>query len=339
MINPLIHYRVTQLVKLVVIDDAPAVVSDTPALVRLRSIPDLEVELFDSLPENGDEIVERSATAHTVLNIRASTRFDYDVLSRCGRLKHLAVWGPSIGHVDLESAQRFGITVTNTPGIATASVAEHALALLLAIAHRVRQLDYRIHQGEWPRGMITQLHGKTLGVIGGGRVGQQMAAIARGIGMNVIAWTLHPEEYNPETTGLEFVAFSELLSRSDAISIHMRGSEATRHMIGSSELSQMKPSAFVINTSRGDIIDESALEEALRDGALAGAGLDTFETEPLSADSTLRTLPNALLSPHTASTTDAALSGSLKMVVDNVLSFLGGHVEHQVKFSGSQRQA
>ena len=119
----------------------------------------------------------------------------------------------------------------------------------------------------------------------------------------------------------------------------MRGSEATRHMIGSSELSQMKPSAFVINTSRGDIIDESALEEALRDGALAGAGLDTFETEPLSADSTLRTLPNALLSPHTASTTDAALSGSLKMVVDNVLSFLGGHVEHQVKFSGSQRQA
>ena len=99
----------------------------------------------------------------------------------------------------------------------------------------------------------------------------------------------------------------------------------------------MKPSAFVINTSRGDIIDEAALEEALRDGALAGAGLDTFETEPRSAESTLRTLPNALLSPHTASTTDAALASSLKMVVDNVQSFLDGDVQHEVKFSATHR--
>ena len=312
------------------IDDAPPVVSDTPALVRLRSAPDLELELFDSLPSGVDQIVERISSAHTVLNIRSSTRFNYEVLSRCGRLKHLAVWGPNVGHVDLESAQRFGITVTNTPGIATASVAEHALALLLAIAHRVRQLDYRIHQGQWPRGMITQLHGKTLGILGAGPVGQQMAAIARGIGMNVILWTLHPEQYNPDTTGLKFVDLSTLLTESDAISIHLRGSPETHHMIGSAELAQMKPTAFVINTSRGDMIDESALEEALRDGALAGAGLDTFESEPLSADSPLRTLPNALLSPHTASTTDAALASSLEMVVDNVLAFLAGEVEHRV---------
>jgi phosphoglycerate dehydrogenase-like enzyme len=327
------------LVKLVVIDDAPPVVSDTPALVRLRSSPDIELDLFDSLPSDSDEIVDRIATAHTVLNVRASTTFDYEVLSRCGRLKHLALWGPNSGHVDLESAQRFGITVTHTPGIATASVAEHALALLLAIAHRVRQLDYRVHQGEWPRGMITQLHGKTLGVIGAGRVGQQMAAIARGIGMKVIASTLHPEQYNPETTDLEFVDLPTLLSRADAISIHVRGSQETHHMIGSTELSLMKPSAFVINTSRGDIIDEQALEEALRDGALAGAGLDTFEIEPLPSNSLLRTLPNALLSPHTASTTDAALASSLKMVVDNVLSFLGGDVQNQVKPGHNSRHS
>ena len=188
--------------------------------------------------------------------------------------------------------------------------------------------------GFWPALIFAPI---IVGVIGAGRVGQQMAEIARGIGMNVIAWTLHPEQYNPETTGLEFVELSELLSRSDAISIHMRGSAETHHMIGSSELAQMKPSAFVINTSRGDIIDEEALEEALRDGALAGAGLDTFETEPLSAESTLRTLPNALLSPHTASTTDAALAESLKMVVDNVLSFLDGDIQHQVKFSAEHR--
>ncbi|HJM54133.1 MAG TPA: 2-hydroxyacid dehydrogenase [Dehalococcoidia bacterium] len=329
------------MVKLVVIDDAPPVFSDTPALVRLRSTPNVELELFDSLPSGTDETVERIATAHTVLNVRASTNFDYEVLSRCGRLRHLALWGSNTGHVDLESAQRFGITVTNTPGIATASVAEHALALLLAIAHRVRQLDYRIHQGEWPRGMITQLHGKTLGILGAGRVGQQMAAIARGIGMNVITWTRHPELYNPETTELEFVDLPTLLADSDAISIHLRGSQETYHIIGSSELSQMKPSAFIINTSRGDMIDELALEEALRGGALAGAGLDTFESEPLSADNPLRTLPNALLSPHTASTTDAALASSLKMVVDNVLSFLDGDVQNQVHFDPTpgQRQS
>ena len=330
--------RAALLVKLIVIDDAPPVVSDTPALVRLRSSPDIELELFDTLPSGTDEIVERIAAAHTVLNVRASTRFDYEVLSRCGRLKHLALWGPNAGHVDLESAQRFGITVTNTPGIATESVAEHALALLLAIAHRVRQLDYRIHQGEWPRGMITQLHGKTLGILGAGRVGQQMAAISRGIGMNVIAWTLHPELYNPETTELEFVDLSTLLTQSDAISIHLRGSEETHHLIGSAELSQMKPSAFVINTSHGDLIDEQALEEALRDGALAGAGLDTFESEPLSSDSPLRTLPNALLSPHTASTTDAALASSLNMLVDNVLSFLDGDIRNKVDFEPAPRQ-
>ncbi|MCH7641923.1 MAG: glycerate dehydrogenase [Chloroflexi bacterium] len=324
------------MVKLVVIDDSPPVVSDTSAHVRLRLAPDIEMELFDSLPSGVDEIVERIATAHTVVNIRSSTRFDYDVLSRCGRLKHLAVWGPNVGHIDLKSAQRFGITVTNTPGIATESVAEHALAMLLAIAHRVRQLDYRIHQGEWPRGMITQLHGKTLGVIGAGRVGQQMAAIASGIGMHVIAWTFHPERYNPETTGLEFVPLSTLLTTSDAISLHLRGSPETYHLIGSPELAQMKPSAFVINTSRGDVIDEVALEEALRDGALAGAGLDVFESEPLSAGSLLRTLPNALLSPHTASTTDAALASSLDMVVDNVLSFLAGDVKNRAGLDARQ---
>jgi phosphoglycerate dehydrogenase-like enzyme len=165
-----------------------------------------------------------------------------------------------------------------------------------------------------------------------------MAAIARGIGMKVIAWTLHPELYNPETTELEFVDLSTLLTESDAISIHLRGSEETRHLIGSAELSQMKPSAFVINTSRGDMIDEHALAEALRGGALAGVGLDTFESEPLSLESPLRTLPNALLSPHTASTTDAALASSLKMVVDNVLSFLEGNVRYRVDFEPPIRQ-
>lgn len=316
--------------RLVILDDAPPVISDTPALVRLRSSPDFEIDLFDSLPSGSNAIVERIATAHTVLNIRTSTRFDYEVLSRCGRLKHLAVWGSNVGHIDLDSARRFGITVTNTPGIAIESVAEHALALLLAIAHRVRQLDYRIHQGQWPRGMITQLHGKTLGIMGAGRVGQQMATIARGIGLNVVAWTLHPERYNPETTGLQFVGLQQLLTESDAISIHLRGSAETRHLIGSAELSLMKPTAFVINTSRGDVIDESALEEALRDGALAGAGLDVFESEPLSLDSQLRTLPNALLSPHTAATTDTALASSLSIVVDNILGFLSGDVQNLV---------
>lgn len=318
------------LTKIVVLDDSPPVISDSPALVRLRAVPDLEVQVFDSLPGGEAELAARVVGAHTAIVIRSSTRVTHQTLVQAPTLKHVALWGPGTDHVDLDAARRLSVAVTNTADAGAEAVAEHALALLLAISHRLRQLDHRIRQGEWPRGLITQLHGKTLGVLGAGAVGRRMAGLGRGIGMRVLIWTLHPEQHNGAPRGAEFVELHTLLAESDAISVHLRGSADTEGILGAAELARMKPTSFVVNTGRGSVIDETALYEALRDGALAGAALDVFGTEPLEADNPLRSLANVILSPHTASTTDVALDTSLAMVVDNVLAFLAGEKVRRV---------
>lgn len=290
----------------------------------------VSVTVHETLPRNPPELISRLSQADTVICIRSSTRLTYEVLSKARTVRHIALWGPGTDNVDLEAARRLGIAVSNTPDATADAVAEHTLALLLGLAHKVSELDHRVRQGEWPRGLLTQLRGKTLGIMGAGSVGRSMAALAEGIGMRVLMWTLHPEKHNPKTTGLEFVDLNTLLGESDALSIHLRGSADTAGLIGAVEISQMKPTAFIVNTGRGSVIDEEALCDALWDGAIAGAALDVFTTEPLLPDSRLLTIPNLLLSPHTASTTDETLEASLNMVVDNVLAFEAGEFRNRV---------
>jgi D-3-phosphoglycerate dehydrogenase / 2-oxoglutarate reductase len=310
--------------KVVIPDDAPPVMGGSRAYRAL--IERTPVAYFDTLPGSEAELIERIRAAEVVINIRSSCRFTETVFAQCSQLKLLSLWGTGTDNVDLASAARHGVTVTNTPGVSAISIAEHCLALLLAAARRIPRSDAEIRQGRWPRGEGAQMHGKTLGIIGLGAIGRRFAQIGAAIGMRVVAWTMHP---NP-ALGFTLVELDQLYRESDVISVHLRLSAETRGMIGGRELAMMKPSAILINTARGAIVDEAALVEALLTGRIAAAGLDVFAVEPLPAGHALTRLPNVVLTAHSAGVTPEALESGLQMAVDNVFDWLEGHPAHVV---------
>jgi len=310
--------------RIAVPDDAPAVLRTSAVWPGLLSRATLDYH--DTLPGSEDRLIERIGAAEVVLNIRASTKFTGRVLAACPDLRLISVWGTGTDHVDLAAAARHGVVVTNTPGVSAISIAEHALALLLAVARRIPQLDAATRRGEWPRGQSVELHGKTCGIVGLGAIGRRFARIAAGIGMRVIAWTMHPK---PEP-GVEFVELDDLYCSSDVVSIHLRLSPATEGFIASRQLALMKPTAILINTARGAIVDEVALIDALVKGRIAGAGLDVFSTEPLPAGHPLAQLPNVVMTPHCAGITPEALEAGLRMAVENIWEFLAGRAAHAV---------
>ncbi len=304
--------------RIVIPDDAPPVMFDSAAYRQLTERT--AVEYYDTLPGSEEGLIERIAEAEIVINIRASSRFTADVFRRCRRLRLLSVWGTGIDHVDVPAAHQYGVKVTNTPGVSAVSIAEHSLALMLAVARRIPRLDAETRLGEWPRGQVTQLHGKTLGILGLGAVGRQFARLGMGLGMRVIAWTMHP---NP-ALGFELVSIEALFRSSDVVSVHLRLSPQSRGLIGKQELEMMKPTAILINTARGAIVDETALVEALTRHRIAGAGLDVFDTEPLPPSHPLTRLEHVVLTPHSAGITPESLEAGLESAVQNIWNYLAG---------------
>jgi D-3-phosphoglycerate dehydrogenase len=195
---------------------------------------------------------------------------------------------------------------------------------MFAAAKQTVNIDRAVRAGEWPRAMVQQLHGKTLGVIGTGAIGREVARIASGIGMNVIAWSFH------QRGDFGWVTLDELFRRADVVSVHVRQSPETLGMIRAEHFALMKPGAIFINTARGRIVLEKDLVEALESRRIGGAGLDVFETEPLPADSPLRLLPNVVLTPHAAGITREATEAGLAMAIGNVLAFRAGTPMHVV---------
>ena len=304
-------------------DDSPAVMAASAAYAALCGKAD--VRYWDSLP--GGELTARIRDAEVVVNIRSSSRFTSEVFAACPRLKLLSIWGTGTDNVDLAAAARHGVTVTNTPGVAAISIAEHCLMLMLAVARKIVDVDARVRRGEWPRAQVSQMHGKTLGVIGLGAIGRRFAKLGQGIGMNVASWTMNPK---PEL-GFPHVELDELYRRSDVVSLHVRLSEQTRGMVGRAQFESMKPGAILLNTARGPVVDEAAMVESLTTGHLAGAGLDVFAVEPLPAGSPLKTLPNVVLTPHSAGVTPETTEAGLQMAIDNVWNWLGGGPTHVVR--------
>jgi D-3-phosphoglycerate dehydrogenase len=286
-----------------------------------------EVSYYDSLPGSEEKLIERIAGFPVAINIRSSVRFTENVFARSPELRMVSIWGTGTDNIDLAAAERHGVAVTNTPGVSAISIAEHALALLLAVARKVPQTDAQVRGGHWPRGGYLQMHGKTLGIIGLGAIGQQLARIAAGIGMRVIAWTMHP---NP-ALGFTLVPLDELLRTSDVVSLHLRLSDQTRGFLGRRELALLKPGAIFINTARGPIVDEQALVDALRERQIASAGLDVFDIEPLPGGHPLAQLDNVVLSPHAAGITPEALEAGLKLCVENVWRYLEGSPQNVVR--------
>ena len=171
---------------------------------------------------------------------------------------------------------------------------------------------------------MVQLHGKTLGIVGFGSIGRQLAILAKGIGMRVLVWTFHPDETQAAALGVRFVALDRLLAEADVLSVNIKASEKTRHLIDREALAKMKPSAILVNTARARIVDTTALIAALRQGKIAAAALDVFDEEPLPAGDPLLALPNVVLTPHNAGMTPEAIEKGNVLLVENVLSFFQG---------------
>ena len=307
---------------IVVPDDFPSVVNGTEIEKKLNEIG--ETKIFCSKPENGDDLLDRVENAHAILNIRAFCKFDKIFFEKIKSLQIISIWGTGTDHVDLEAAKQKGITITNTPGVAAFSVAEHAITLMLASARKINENDNEIRTGRWPRGEMIQLYGKTIGIIGLGAIGKQTAILAKGIGMNVVAWTFHPDKEFLEKEGIKLVELSELYETSDVISLHLRQSPETLNFINKKTIGEMKRTVIIVNTARGPIINEKDLIEALKEERISGAGLDVFENEPLSNTNYLKKLKNVILSPHNAGITPEVTKAGLELTVENVEKFFKG---------------
>jgi phosphoglycerate dehydrogenase-like enzyme len=307
----------------VVPDDEPPVLSGTPYEYRARALAQ-EAEWHFDRPSNEEETIARIKEADAIINIRSSVQFTRKVLSACTRLKVLSVWGTGVDHVNLPAAEELGITVSNTPGYGAPYVAEHALTLALAVSRQIVQNDQNIRRGGWTRGFINELYGKTMGVVGTGAIGQRMIQLGKGIGMEVIAWTLHPSPERAAQYGVEFVPLEELLQRADVVSLHLALSPETTKLIGAEQLARMKPTAILVNTARGAVVDEVALLEVLEQKKIAGAGLDVFEAEPLPAGHSITKLDNVVLSPHAGGMAYNGTMRGLEMSVENLEAFAAG---------------
>ena len=309
------------MVSLVVPDDSPRVLSGTDTERRLRAFADVVIHTEPGA-DRPQELERRVAPAEVVLALRAYSRFTERVLAACPRLRMISVWGTGTDNVDLNACHARGIVVTSTAGANARSVAEHTMALMLGVTRRVAPLDAGLRAGTWAGGQLTQLEGRTLGVIGLGAVGVRVVELGTAFGMRVLTWTRRPDPARRRAVGGTLVSLETLLRESDIVTLHLRLSAETTNLLDADRLRLMKPGAVLINTARAALVDRDALLEALRRGPLAGAGLDVFHQEPLSSDDALLGLPNVLLTPHIAGATPEAIEAGLRMAVAAIERFL-----------------
>ena len=282
-----------------------------------------------------EEIAPRIGDAELVFINKC--RIDEAVLAQCPNLQWVGIIATGTDNIDLEACRRHGVVVANVPGYSTYSVAQMTFSLLLAICQCAERYNRAVKAGYWQLnipaeyGLLPQMEllGKTFGIYGYGSIGRQTARIAKAFGMEVLVCT---RTVRPAyaADGVEFVDFATLLSRSDVLSLHCPATPATRGLINADALARMKPGAILLNTARGALVDEAAVAPALQSGQLGFYGADAFATEPLPENSILRTLPNAVLTPHIAWTTKEALQRLLDITTNNLRTYLEGHGENIV---------
>lgn len=269
------------------------------------------------------ELIAALADAEIVVAMRERTPFDAELLRQLPRLRLLVTTGMRNASIDLDAAAAARVTVCGTAGSGH-SVPELTFALLLNLAWHVNTESQAMREaGPWQSTVGRDLHGATLGVIGLGKIGGDVARIGRAFGMNVLAWSQNLTAERAEAAGAELAPSKEdLLARSDFVTIHLVLSDRTRGLLGETDLRAMRPEAFLLNTSRAPIVDRDALLRALREGWIAGAGLDVFETEPLPADDPLRTLPNVIGTPHLGYVSENNYRIFYTQIVEDIAAFL-----------------
>jgi len=307
--------------KTVILDDWEGHMQQHPALSRLRDFS--EVMVYDDKP-TFDALVKRLEGVDAIIPIRERTHINRDLVAALPDLKLIAQTGTGLAHIDKDAVAEAGISIATTPGGSASAVTELTFAFLLNLTKRVAEVDRRMSAGEWPEIITSNLQGKTLGLIGLGKIGCSVAKMAQAFGMRVIAWGPRLTKERADREGVEYISLEGLLTEADAVSIHVRLVPETEVLLTAEHFDLMKPSAILINTSRGRIIDEAALIDALQRKKIGGAGLDVFCEEPLPQDNVFASLDNIMMTPHMAWKTEETFSSFLTGSIDNIHAFFVG---------------
>ena len=286
-------------------------------------VPDARITAYADHLDREDDLAARLAGFDVVVAMRERTPFRRSLLARLPRLRLVVTTGMRNAAIDLAACGELGITVCGTAGSGSATV-ELTWALILALVRHVPAEDASIRAGGWQRSVGTDLAGATLGVLGLGNLGRRVAAIGLAFGMDVIAWSQNLTAEAAAAVGARRVGREELFRQADVLTIHLVLSERTRGLVGAGELALMRPTAYLVNTSRGPIVDEAALAEHLQSGRIAGAALDVYGVEPLPAGDPLRALPNSVLTPHLGYVSERTYRTFYGEAAEDVAAFLAG---------------
>jgi phosphoglycerate dehydrogenase-like enzyme len=313
---------VTERLKVAILDDYQNVALDmadwTPVVERA------DITVFNDHIADPAVLVDRLAGFDVVFVMRERTPLPRAIIERLPRLKMIASTGPFNASIDMAAAADHGIHVGTTGGT-IASTVELTWALILSAARNIVTENMAVRSGEWQRSVGRELAGRVLGVLGLGHIGKRVARVGSAFGMDVIAWSQNLTEDVAAQAGARHVGRDDLFSLSDVLTIHLKLSERSRNVVGATELALMKPTALLVNTSRGPIVDESALVDALQSHSVGGAALDVFNTEPLPIEHPLRTLDNVLATPHIGYVADRPYTIFYRDAVAAIADWLDNH--------------
>ncbi|MCH8205835.1 MAG: glycerate dehydrogenase [Chloroflexi bacterium] len=313
---------------IVVPGDEPIQIQGSPHLDRLK--PYGKLVLYTNRPKGHEEKVERVRDAEVIINTRGAVTWPEETLRAVPKLRLISVCSIGTDNIDLDTASEMGVVVSNQPGRTAGVVAEHIFGLMFAVAKRTGFQTMELKAGRWTRMENVYLQGKTLGIVGTGNIGAELARLGNALGMNVIAWTFHPSQERAERLGLRYVELDELLRDADVVSLNVALTDDTRGMIGERELGLMKPGSLLVNGGRGGLVDTPALIDALNSEHLAGAAMDVYDVEPLPADHPILSCEQVVLTPHMADQTPEGMELLNEGAVDNVIAFLEGRPQNVV---------
>jgi phosphoglycerate dehydrogenase-like enzyme len=280
-----------------------------------------ELKIFHDHVSDLDALTKRLADFDVAMALRERTAFPAKLLERLPRLKMIPTAGPRNASIDLEACTRLGIVVSHTAG-GPDSTSELTWGLILSLLRHIPYEHHALRQGTWQTTVGTEVGGRTLGVIGLGHIGARVTKVGLAFGMKALAWSQNLTPEKATAAGAEYATLERLLRESDIVTIHTRLSDRTRGLLGATQLGWMKPSAVLINSSRGPIVDQAALVDALRTKRIAGAGLDVYDVEPLPKDNPLLKLDNVVMTPHLGYVTHDVYKGFYNQTLENILGYL-----------------
>ncbi|GAB4157259.1 MAG: hydroxyacid dehydrogenase [Planctomycetaceae bacterium] len=298
--------------------------SETGPHIQLLENAGFEVKHVENKAELFDEDKLIGHLSDCVASVAGSEPYTRKVIEACPELRVISRSGVGFDAIDLQACDEAGVAVTTTPGVNHHSVAEHAIAMLMAVARGFPELDRRVRENRWKRIAYPRIMGRTLGIVGLGWIGRAVAFRAVGLGMKVLAYEPYPNQEFLEQWPVELTDLDDLLTRSDFVSLHCPMTPESHHLINAETLAKMKPTSILINTARGPLVDEAALYEALKSGQIRAAGLDVFEVEPLPEDSPLIGLDNVLLAGHVAGLDEESQHDTFVMVADTIIKLRDG---------------